>query len=610
MNRSVIAEIGINHDGDINKAKRLIQMSKDAGCEGVKFQYRNIANAYAKNANEIGDEIVLTQIKRTYINAKQILNLRDYARKVGLKAGISFFTIEDLSDFESLDLAFDFYKIPSAELLNRVLITKILESKKDVFISVGMHNETEIEQVFKSISNYPNWIPFHCVSNYPLADHNTNLGYIKYLQKKWNRNVGYSSHDENWENNIIALSLGALVIERHITESRFSEGLDHSSSSNFEEFKNLCRYAKNIDLIASGDAPRFANQGELINKQNLGRSFYAIRDIKSNEKLELKDFNYFSPQTGLSSSEIEPYLGTSLKQNLLTGQVLTREHVNSKQTVVSESALRSAELLKVSLPVRLSDYMLIRKKLPVKSYEFHLSYKEVESNLINFHVEKTDRFSVHLPDYINSSTLIDPFSKVSRIKDLSRESIIKVLEFSKKLAIETNSIVPIVMSFAGIGMSRNEYYQNISILFKEFFSPTAPLTLQWLPPYAWYFGGSIKLEVMNNKDDVNWIKESEIPITLDVSHLILSQNAFGLIPAEVIEAIRKNIVHWHISDASGLDGEGKPFGSSTSENTRLISTILGEKEMKVVEVWQAHLNDFEGFKIAINKIHELKAAQH
>ena len=112
MNRSVIAEIGINHDGDINKAKRLIQMSKDAGCEGVKFQYRNIANAYAKNANEIGDEIVLTQIKRTYINAKQILNLRDYARKVGLKAGISFFTIEDLSDFESLDLAFDFYKIP------------------------------------------------------------------------------------------------------------------------------------------------------------------------------------------------------------------------------------------------------------------------------------------------------------------------------------------------------------------------------------------------------------------------------------------------------------------------------------------------------------------
>jgi N-acetylneuraminate synthase len=594
----------------VNKAKRLIQIAKDAGCDGVKFQYRNILNAYANNANEIGDEIILSQIKRTYLNAKQILDLRDYARKVELKAGISFFTIEDLNDFESLDLAFDFYKIPSAELLNKDLIFKLLESKKDVFISVGMHSETEIEQVFNTISNYSNWIPLHCVSNYPLADHNSNLGYIKYLKKKWNRNVGYSSHDENWENNIIALSFGASVIERHITESRFSEGLDHSSSSNFEEFKSLCRYAKNFELITSGNAPRCANQGELINKQNLGRSFYAIRDIKSNEILQLKDFNYLSPRTGLGSSEILQFLGTTLKKNVFAGEVLKKDHVSREQTVVTESALRTAELLKVSLPVRLSDYRIIRNKLPVKSYEFHLSYKEVESTLNDFQIERTDRFSVHLPDYINSSTLIDPFSKDSKVKDKSREFIMKVLEFSKKLALETNSLVPIVMSFAGIGMSRREYYGNISILFKEFFSSTSPMTLQWLPPYAWYFGGSIKLDVMNNREDIKWVNDLDIPVTLDVSHLLLSQNAFGLIPVEVIESIRKNIIHWHISESSGLDGEGRPLGSSTSENTRLISKILEEEvEMKVIEVWQAHLNDYEGFKIAINKIHELKAVK-
>jgi N-acetylneuraminate synthase len=162
------------------------------------------------------------------------------------------------------------------------------------------------------------------------------------------------------------------------------------------------------------------------------------------------------------------------------------------------------------------------------------------------------------------------------------------------------------MSLAGIGISRKEYYQNIHKLLKEFSSVTSPLTLQWLPPYAWYFGGSIKLDKMNNIEDIKWINEFEIPVTLDVSHLFLSQNAFELKPMQVIESIRKNIIHWHISDASGLDGEGLPIGAGNPENTQVISSILDQKELKVVEVWQGHLNDYEGFKIAINKIYELK----
>lgn len=607
MTRSVIAEIGINHDGDINKAQRLIQSAKNAGCDGIKFQYRNIKNAYTANPKEIGDEIVLTQIKRTYLNASQILKLRDFARSIGVKAGISFFTVEDLSDFESLDADFDFYKIPSAELLNKVLISKLLETNKDVLISVGMHTEIEIEMVFNSISRYSNWIPLHCVSNYPLADHNVTLSYITYLQKKWNRKVGYSSHDKNWENNLIALALGATVIERHITEDKFAEGLDHSSSSNFEEFAKLCNYAKEFDLITAGDGPRIPNQGELINKQNLGRSFYATREVQAQEKFSLTDFNYKSPQTGLCISDVEQYIGNPLVHGISTGEVLTNQHFNSNLIQVSEDAIRTAEFLNISVPVRLSDYHHIRRKIPINAYEFHLSYKEVESNLLSFRVDRTDRFSVHLPDYINSTTLIDPFSKDSEIKLASRECIVKVISFSERLAAETNFRVPIVMSLAGIDMPRAVFYPSIYNLLKEFSSISSPLTLQWLPPYAWYFGGSIKLNIMNNTEDIKWINEFKIPVTLDVSHLFLCQNASGLKPMQVIESIQKNIVHWHISDASGLDGEGLPIGAGSPENTKVIRNILDQEGLKVIEVWQAHLNGYEGFKIAINKIHELKS---
>lgn len=608
MTRWVVAEIGINHDGDVDKAQRLIQLSKDAGCAGIKFQYRNIKNAYAGNPKEIGDEIVLTQVERTYLNAEQILGLRDFAHSIGLKAGISFFTVEDLSDFESLDTAFDFYKIPSVELLNKNLISKLLETNKDVLISVGMHTEAEIELAFDSISKYSNWIPMHCVSNYPLADHNATIGYITYLQKKWNRKVGYSSHDENWENNLIALTLGATLIERHITEDKSAEGLDHSSSSNFEEFVKLCKYAKEFELVSAGDGPRIPNQGELINKQNLGRSFYATREIQAKEKLSLADFDYKSPQTGLSISDFEQYVGKPFVHGMSTGEVLTKHHVNYNIIQVSVAAMRTSELLKVSVPVRLSDYNSIRRKIPVKSYEFHLSYKEVESNLSSFQVEETDRFSVHLPDYINSTTLIDPFSKDYKIKLASRECLAKVISFSERLAAETNFRVPIVMSLAGIGMSRDEFYPEINKLLKEFSSLSSPLTLQWLPPFAWYFGGSIRLNIMNSTEDVKWINKFKIPVTLDVSHLFLCQAAFGLRPMEVIESIQKNVVHWHISDASGLDGEGLPIGDGSPENTEVIRSILEKEGLKVIEVWQAHLNDYEGFKIAINKIHELKGA--
>jgi len=293
-------------------------------------------------------------------------------------------------------------------------------------------------------------------------------------------------------------------------------------------------------------------------------------------------------------------------RDISTGEVLTNQHFKSNLIQVSEATIRTSELLKVSVPVRLFDYHHIRRKIPIKSYEFHLSYKECGSNLSSFQVEKTDRFSVHLPDYINSTTLIDPFSKDYEIKLASRECIAKVISFSERLAVETNFRVPIVMSLAGIGMSREEFYSNINKLFKEFSSTSSLLTLQWLPPYAWYFGGSIRLNIMNNTEDIKWINKFKIPVTLDVSHLFLCQAAFGLKPMEVIESLQKNVVHWHISDASGLDGEGLPIGAGSPENTKVIRNILEQEGLKVIEVWQAHLNDYEGFKIAINKIHELK----
>ncbi len=609
LKKSVIAEIGINHDGDFEKAKRLILASAESGCAGIKFQYRNVSRAYAAGANEIGDEIIITQINRANLSNLQIIGLRDYARELGLQVGISFFTTEDIQDFALPVLDFDFFKIPSAEMMNLPLIETLIETKKMLYISVGMHSEREIEKVFSAISHSENWIPMHCISNYPVADHNSTLGYISYLKSRWNRPIGYSSHDENWENNLIALTLGADVIERHITESRNDVGLDHSSSSTQDEFQKLCRYAQSLDIMLLGNSPRVPNQGELLNKQNLGRSYYAKKNLFKGMKIDLSDFSYRSPQTGLSFDAASQLVGTELTLDILNGEPLSIVHVSPIPSDVSEAALKTANNLQISLPVRLSDYETISATMPIGAFEFHLSYKEVASDLNNFELNSNHRFSVHLPDYINSTTLIDPFSPDLNVREKSRDCIRRVVEFSERIAIVTGQAVPIVASLAGIGMERADFYPAVNELFSEFSTINSRLTLQWLPPYAWYFGGSIKLGVMNSVDDIQWIKKFDIPVTLDTSHLLLGKNAFGFKPEEVIVAIKENIIHWHISDAVGLDGEGMPIGTGGQENEDFIYGVIKQPGMKVIEIWQGHFASFRGFKSEINKIHSMETSK-
>jgi hypothetical protein len=132
---------------------------------------------------------------------------------------------------------------------------------------------------------------------------------------------------------------------------------------------------------------------------------------------------------------------------------------------------------------------------------------------------------------------------------------------------------------------------------------------QWLPPLAWYFGGSSKITVFNKNEDAEEVLKRELPICMDTSHLLLGANYFNFDPKTLVSRISPNIIHSHISDASGIDGEGMPFGSGEESNTRLILDICDLDIIKVIEVWQGHINNFEGFKVALFKLKELYESQ-
>lgn len=599
----LIAEIGINHNGNFKVAQNLIKSAFDSGANAIKFQYRNLSRAYGPTSNEIGDEILKIEITKNSLSVEEIIDLHRYAKGFNLDVGISFFDVFDTKDFNSFMDQFDFFKIPSVELTNINLIESFYKYNKPILISTGAHSESEIERVFKQLT-YKNWIPLHCVSNYPVSEINAKLGYISYMQKTWERPIGYSSHDENWEICILAFSLGAKVIERHITMDKNQFGLDHSTSSTPEEFRKLANIMANFDEILSGNSKREINQGELINLQNLSKSFFAKRPVNSGEPFDLIDFEYKHPRVGLSMADVQTLLGKKLVQFCKQGAALTEAHFRSP-TEISSDLIELCNSKKISLPIRLHDYEEIQDKFRIENFELHLSSADV-TNLAKFNkISNRHSFTIHLPDYQDSTRLLNPFTDEFKNKKESIDIIRKVKNFASKLSKVQNDKVIVVASFSPRDASLSDFYKNCQGLQLEFAESGLDIAFQWLPPFAWYFGGSVKLNAFNKLIDVDYILQNKLNICLDTSHLLMSAKYFEYDPSLILKSLQNQILHFHLADATGIDGEGVHLGQGDVENRNFLKEVLGYPQRKVLEVWQGHLNLYQGFYDAILSVKDL-----
>ena len=424
------------------------------------------------------------------------------------------------------------------------------------------------------------------------------------MKKKWKKPVGYSSHDSNWELTIGAIAIGARVIERHITKDLNASGLDHSSSSTHSDLARICQVANSSKDIFFKELSRTPNQGELINLQNLGRSYYAKRNISFNEAIDLNDFDYRSPRIGIGNINFQKNLGTRLKKEIKKDMVLTESFFH-EEPFLSSDAINFAKKYNISIPVRVHDYIQIRKELPVANFELHLSYLEVD-NLANLDfINSDDKISLHLPDYINSNFLIDPFSRVEMQLRLSLNLLKKVEKLVVEYQNKTGKMINIVGSFSNIWDDKEEFYNNHSALVKTLSNRGVNLCLQWMPPFAWYFGGSTKIYALNQEQDIAEVIKRKIPICLDTSHMLLGANYFGFDPQDLVSKLLPQIIHSHIADAIGYDGEGMQFGTSTKSNNEFIMNILKLETSKVIEVWQGHADNGRGFKEALFKLMEL-----
>ena len=603
MQPRIIAELGINHQGLETIARALIDAAAHAGVWGIKFQYRNLVNTYATGSRQIGDEILHKEITENFLSPEKLVELGFYAQSLGLKAGISFFTPMDIEDFGSKANVFDFFKVPSVEFTNTALIKRIEVFDKIGFISTGSYAESVIIKTLENLDR-KRWTPLHCVSNYPVAITSPKLGYIKHLQHLWGGHVGYSSHDDHWETCLLAAQLGASVIERHITLDKNSKGLDHTSSSNPDEFKRLAIFMKNIGLQLAGDGPRIPNQGELLNLQNLGKSFYASNEISKNQPVTMDKLQLRTPRTGLGQEEVDKYLGQPAVRHVKAGEVIDRS-VFEQFAHPTNEVLSFAIDNKVSIPVRFHDLAAMKEKFPIGRYEFHLSFGDICSLIDTSSLDHTDRYSIHLPDYVSSTLLLDPFSPDKEQKSQSISIIDRTADFADKLQQLTSCEVPIVGSFSMLHTNLDDFYSQHTELLEKYQGRGVLILPQWLPPVAWYFGGAVRLNAMNNVADIAHIKAENLPICMDICHLCMGDKVFDFTAADVVENLAPQIRHVHIADARGYDGEGLPFGRGDLENMDAIRAVMSLDCVKVIEVWQGHLHGGSGFAKALLDLKEL-----
>lgn len=604
----VIAELGINHNGDLSIARGLIDAARDAHAWGVKFQYRNLQRTYGDSPLEIGDEMVRANISRSHLSPLEIIDLAEYARGQGLMVGTSFFSEEDIDDLAEFD--FDFYKVPSSELTNLPLLRRLLEKPRDVLLSTGMSTEDEIKKIWSLFGHHSNLVIFHCVSNYPTDATNARLGNLAWLRLHFDWRVGYSSHDRDWEVALLALSHGPEFIERHLTLDKNMAGTDHSSSSEPHDFGKLVEFALRYPVIMEGQTKRTVNQGERMNRQNLGRSLYLKHPAPEGTKLTDKDFSYVSPQVGLNWMEWESVRETTVCEAIEAGSPLSLRYFSRNGlNQTNHDVLGWARANTVSLPVRLHDFDHLDSVFGLDAYEFHLSYGEVQNLGASAPASARAgvKYSVHLPDYVENDFLIDPFSSNTAIQQRSIEVFHRVAEFSDLLAEISGNRVVVVCSLSTEEVSREDFYSRVSALFSSCAQPNVVFTLQWLPPVAWYFGGSVPISRVNSLEDIGLLKEFEIPITMDTSHLLMGENA-GLFDAdEVFGSLRDLIAHCHIAGAEGIDGEGLSFDFSRDSERKVLDKIFtgGQHRLtpKVIEVWQGHLDDYAGFRASLAALH-------
>lgn len=315
----IIAEAGVNHNGDYEIAKQLALKAKEAGADYVKFQTgipENVISRYADMAEyqkvNIGHtESQLDMVRKIMLDKNAFAPLKQYCDEIGIKFISTPFDLVSIDVLRPLKM--DFWKIPSGEITNFPYLKKIAQLREPVIMSTGMSEMDEIESAINVLCS--NGLTkdqitlLHCNTEYPTPMQDVNLKAMEQMRERFGVAVGYSDHTKGIEVPIAAVAMGAEVVEKHFTLDKTLPGPDHKASLEPNELKQMVDAIRNIEQ-ALGDGQKHVSNSERKNIAIARKSIIAARDIKRGETLTEENLTTKRPGNGISPMRWNEVIGT------------------------------------------------------------------------------------------------------------------------------------------------------------------------------------------------------------------------------------------------------------------------------------------------------------
>lgn len=333
----IIAEAGVNHNGDIALARRLVQAAKEAGADAVKFQTfktekiltRSATMAEYQKENLGSDQSQFAMIKALELNYADFAELQTYAEAMEI-AFLSTPDDEDSLDFLADELDVPWLKIGSGEVTNLPFLRKMAAKQKPLILSTGMSTIGEVERAVRVLrgGTQQELVLLHCTTNYPCPAEEVNLRAMTTLKRAFNVRVGYSDHTLGSEVPVAAVALGAEMIEKHITLDKNMDGPDHRASMDPAEFREMVRQIRAIE-VALGDGVKWPNESEERIKPLVRRRVVAARELAAGSQLSWDDLRFKRANEGIYVEEAEGLIGRVLRTRLDEDEVLDWSNVGA-----------------------------------------------------------------------------------------------------------------------------------------------------------------------------------------------------------------------------------------------------------------------------------------
>lgn len=331
----IIAEAGVNHNGDIALAKKLVDTAAEAGADVVKFQTFVSKNLVSKSAEKAAYQKATTAATESQLEMLQRLELTEADHHILIahckSRGIEFLSTPfDLESIELLKkLSTNTGKIPSGEITNLPYLRQMASAFPTIILSTGMSMMQEIGDALKVLMDSgtlkENITVLHCNTEYPTPMADVNLLAMCSIQKEFNIKVGYSDHTAGIEVPVAAVALGAEIIEKHFTLDRNMAGPDHKASLEPGELKAMVSAIRNIEK-ALGDGIKKPSTSEIKNMSIARKSLVASHNLRKGHIVELNDIAIKRPGTGISPMRIGEIIGKRLVKDILEDETMTQEH--------------------------------------------------------------------------------------------------------------------------------------------------------------------------------------------------------------------------------------------------------------------------------------------